>query len=147
MFKKVLVALDGSELAARALKPAYEIAEKSGGEIILLRVALAQQVVVSPISAGALYADDSLKRDQEESEAYLQAIRMQELGRGVPTRIEVVAGSPPELILDVAEANGVDLIVMSTHGRSGLSRLLYGSVAESVLRGARVPLLLIPIKS
>lgn len=147
MFHKILVALDGSELAERALRPAYEIAGKFGGEIILLRVAAAQPVVVSPVGAGALYADDSLERDREESEAYLQAIKMQGLGWEVPTRTEVVSGSPAEMILETAEVEEIDLIVMSTHGRSGLSRLLYGSVAESVLRGGRVPLLLIPIKS
>jgi nucleotide-binding universal stress UspA family protein len=58
-----------------------------------------------------------------------------------------LVGAPPELILDTAKAENVDLIVMSTHGRSGLNRLLYGSVAEAVLRGAHLPVLLIPFKA
>jgi nucleotide-binding universal stress UspA family protein len=71
---------------------------------------------------------------------------MKMLGSGVSVRTEVVSGAPPDVILDVADAEHVDLVVMSTHGRSGLGRLVYGSVAESVLRGSRIPVLLIPVK-
>jgi nucleotide-binding universal stress UspA family protein len=63
---------------------------------------------------------------------------------GIPVRTRVLAGVAPELIVATAAEEPVDLIVMSTHGRAGLTRLLYGSVAEAVLRGAHTPVLLIP---
>jgi nucleotide-binding universal stress UspA family protein len=146
MFKKILVTLDGSELAERALQPAFEIAEKFGGEVTLLRVPVAQQYVTMPSGTGVIIPEQFAERDREESESYLRAIKTHWLPHAPAIHTQAIAGSPADVILDVAGAEQSDLIVMSTHGRSGLSRLLYGSVAESVLRGARVPVLLIPLK-
>ena len=56
----------------------------------------------------------------------------------------MLSGTPPEVIVNFAREQSIDLIVMSTHGRSGFSRLIYGSVAEAVLRGAHLPIMLIP---
>ena len=150
MFKKILIPLDGSELAERALEPAIHIAEKFGGNVILLRVATPETVLVG--LAGLTpqpyeVYDADLRRDQEEAEAYLNGIETQWAAAKIPIRTEVISGTPPEMIVEAAQAAGVDLVVMSTHGRSGLSRLIYGSVAEAVLRGARVPVLLIPLKA
>ena len=150
MFKKILVPLDGSELAERALEPAIRIAEKFGGEVILLRVAVPETMLVglaclTPQPYEVYDAD--LWRDQEEAQAYLSGITTRWAAAQVPVRTEVISGTPPEMIVEAAQEAGADLVVMSTHGRSGLSRLIYGSVAEAVLRGARVPVLLIPIKA
>jgi nucleotide-binding universal stress UspA family protein len=150
MFKKILIPLDGSELAERALEPAIRIAEKFGSEVILLRVAVPETMLVG---LGGLTPqpyevyDADLRRDQEEAEAYLSGIKTRWAAAKVPIRTEVISGTPPEMIVEAAQEAGADLVVMSTHGRSGLSRLIYGSVAEAVLRGARVPMLLIPIKT
>ena len=146
MYNKILVALDGSEQAERALKPAFEIAEKFGSEVALLRVPVAQQYVTMPSGSSVIVPETLVERDREETEAYLRAIKTQWLGWTASIRTEAIAGSPAEVILHVAATDQADLIIMSTHGRSGLSRLLYGSVAESVLRGARMPVLLIPLK-
>jgi len=146
MFKKILVTLDGSALAERALKPAFEMAEKFHSEVILLRVPLAQQYVAMPSGNGALMTQEVLDRDRADTEAYLRAMHTQWRGLAPLLRTEAIAGEPASIILDVARTETVDVIVMCTHGRSGLSRLLYGSVAESVLRGASVPVLLIPMK-
>ncbi len=146
MFKKILVTLDGSQLAERALKPAFAVAEKFNSEVLLLRVPLVQQYVTLPSGTGALVTEQYLERDREETEAYLRAIKTQWAGIACTIRTEAISGEPAAVILDVARSEAVDTIVMSTHGRSGLSRLLYGSVAESVLRGATVPVLLVPMK-
>ncbi len=146
MFKTILVTLDGSDLAERALKPAFDIAEKFGSQVVLLRVPIGQQFVTMPSGTGVLVPDEILEQDREEAGAYLRAIKAQWQVTLPNIRIEASPGSPPEIILGVARAQQVDLIVMSTHGRSGISRLLYGSVAESVLRGAHTPILLIPVK-
>src|SRR6185295_14135634 len=63
---------------------------------------------------------------------------------GLSLRKRVLCGAPPEMIIAAAAESGADLIVMSTHGRSGLMRLLYGSVTEAVLRGSPVPVLVVP---
>jgi len=146
MFKKILVTLDGSELAERALKPAFSLAEKFGAEIVLLRVPLTQHYVSMSSGSGVLLPEENVERDQQETEAYLRAVKTRWLGSAPKIRAEAISGEPAAVILDVAETEAADLIVMSTHGRSGLSRLLYGSVAESVLRGARSPVLLVPLK-
>ena len=150
MFKKILVTLDGSALAERALEPAIRLAEKFGGAVILLRVVVPEEIVVAAPGVGPFaytVQETGVERGCEEAEAYLRAIKVQWLGVNVPVRTTVLVGAPPELILDTAKAENVDLIVMSTHGRSGLNRLLYGSVAEAVLRGAHLPVLLIPFKA
>jgi len=151
MFKRILVPLDGSEFAERALEPAFQIASKFGSEIILLRVMVVEEPSHAAPRIGALYygglGDLSLEGDREDAGAYLYAIKSQWIGAGTPIHTRIAPGAPPEIITEVAEEEEVELIVMSTHGRSGFSRLIYGSVAEAVLRGARVPLLLVPIKS
>jgi nucleotide-binding universal stress UspA family protein len=146
MFKRILITLDGSELAERALKPAFALAEKFGAEVLLLRVPLTQQFISMPSGSGALLPEEYVERDRQETEDYLRAVKTQWLGSAPKIRVESLSGEPAAVILDVAETEAADLIVMSTHGRSGLSRLLYGSVAESVLRGARSPVLLVPLK-
>jgi nucleotide-binding universal stress UspA family protein len=146
MFKRILVTLDGSQLAERALKPAFALAEKFGSEVLLLRVPLVQQYVTLPSGTTPLVTENYLEQDRAETEAYLRAMKTQWSGIAAALRIEAISGEPAPVILDVARSEAVDTIVMSTHGRSGLSRLLYGSVAESVLRGATVPVLLIPMR-
>jgi nucleotide-binding universal stress UspA family protein len=149
MFQRILVTLDGSELSERALQPAFEIAEKFDAQVTLLRVITVDSVVLATAGAGTQYLhwrDVREEHDRAESEGYLNAIQAQWRGAQVPVTTRVIVGAAPEMIVLVAEQSGADLIVMSTHGRSGLIRFLYGSVAEAVLRGTQLPLLLVPVK-
>jgi nucleotide-binding universal stress UspA family protein len=145
MYNRILITLDGSELAERAVSHALEIAHKFESEIVLLRVPVVEAQMAVAYGIAVPYEAD-IKRSQEEAEGYLYSWKMKLLGSGVNVRTEVVSGAPADVILDVADADRADLVVMSTHGRSGLSRLMYGSVAESVLRGSKIPILLIPVK-
>ena len=150
MFSKILVPLDGSELAEHAMEVAVGIAQKFGSEVFLLRVAVAEPALVGlPGMAPRPYETfgGNAQRDQDEAESYLYSIKLRWFGRGVAFHAQVLSGTAPELIVETARAQEADLIVMSTHGRSGLSRLIYGSVAEAVLRGAHVPVLLVPVKT
>lgn len=151
LFKRILVPLDGSELAEKALEPAFELAQQSGGEVILLCVAVAAEELMVGVTAMTMRPYElqrgSLHYAQEKAEAYLRGIKSRWLNARVPIYTEVISGTPPELIVAVAKEQEVDLIVMSTHGRTGVSRLVYGSVAEAVLRGARLPVLLIPVRA
>lgn len=148
MFRRVLVTVDGSDFSERALQPAFHIAQKFEAEVVLLRV-LSQEAVAVAAGNGPQYIEINQlheRHDREEADNYLRSIKAQWLATGVPISTMVTSGAPPEQILEAADNCGADLIVMSTHGRSGLSRFLYGSVAEAVLRGTQLPVLMIPIK-
>jgi nucleotide-binding universal stress UspA family protein len=150
MFTKILIPLDGSELAERALEPAFALAEKFEAEIILLRITLPEEM---PVSIPALIPYDYGVRStpsrpyMEEAEAYLNRIQVDWITSPVQVHPQVFSGPPPEIIVSTAREQNADLIVMSTHGRTGISRLVYGSVAEAVLRGSPVPVLLVPGKN
>jgi nucleotide-binding universal stress UspA family protein len=149
MFSRILVPLDGSDLSERALQPAFQLAEQFEAQVILLRVIVVDQLATVAAGAGQQYLqlhDMRADREQTEAEDYLRGIQAEWQAVPVATRTQVVFGAAPEMIVQIASQNNADLIVMSTHGRSGLNRFLYGSVAEAVLRGTQLPLLLIPVK-
>jgi nucleotide-binding universal stress UspA family protein len=148
MLKRILITLDGSDFSERALEPAFQIAQLFQAQVVLLRV-LAPDPIAMVAGAGPQYLDLHGMREQREraeAESYLHGIRGQWSHTGVPIETRVSVGAPPEMILKAADGANADLIAMSTHGRSGLDRFLYGSVAEAVLRGTQMPLLLIPVK-
>ena len=133
----ILVPLDGSTLAEAALPRVVELAR--GGETTVLLV----HAVAAHGRDGrvATHADLDVTR---EAEAYLSGVRERLADRGVrAVRAAVRHGPPARVIVEVAAAAKADLIVMSTHGRSGLDRMLLGSVAERVLRSTTTPTLLV----
>ncbi len=139
MFKHLLVPLDGSELAEAALPMALAVAERFDGKITLLRV-------VNPpyyASAGHDYAGFNVAVRQEGA-AYLetQQKKLEESGFNVQVRL-MEGDFIADTILDVADMLEVDAIAMSTHGRSGVRRWVFGSVADKVLQRARIPILLV----
>ena len=137
-YERILVTLDGSKLAERALEPALLLARASGAELILLRV-------VTPIELWAPFVEIEpsfeVAHEQHEREAtvYLEEVggRLLEEEKMLNIRTVTLRGPVAETIADYARKIGVDLIVISSHGRSGISRWLLGSVAEKVLRGTR----------
>lgn len=135
---KILVPLDGSVLAEAALAKAIELVKESPAASLLLLRAAETPVITS---ADPVDAQVAVVREAED---YLErvAARIRAMGfREVST--SVWYGPPAANIVEAAETGKIDLIVMSTHGRSGLGRLLLGSVAESVLRGTHIPILLL----
>ena len=134
-FEKLLVPLDGSEFAEMALEPAVAIAQSMGSEVVLFRVA-------QPIPRTRALAEmpdvynDVVAATSREAENYLQNIRAR-----FPEDNIVVEYRPGEQgvarqILDYALNSGIDLIVMSSHGYTGVKRWAYGSVTEKILHGA-----------
>jgi nucleotide-binding universal stress UspA family protein len=140
MFDKILLPLDGSTLAEQAVPYAIAQAEHFGAEIILLRA-------VEPLRAAAgatSRAIESVERRLEDlAGEYLEGVAADIRARGIEVSTSVVRGRPHEEIVRFTEENEVDLIVISHHGQSGLSRWLMGTVADHVARGATVPVLLI----
>lgn len=141
MYKRILLPLDGSTLAEQALPHAVAQAECFGAELILLRV-------VEPIMpTDVVVPREAIRRAEERTKAltqeYLERVAARVRERGIPVQIVTIEGFPYVQIVQFAEANQIDLIVLCTRGRSGVSRWLMGSVADRVVRGAKVPVLLV----
>ena len=135
--EKILVPLDGSKLAEAAIDTAVGLAAGAPLTYVLIRAAEAHAVPVGDPSGAQV-------RVVREAEEYLAAVRESLAKRGITNVVTGVwYGSPAVCIVEAAQARKVDLIVMSTHGRSGLGRLILGSVAEAVLRGTRVPVCIV----
>ena len=137
--KKILVPLDGSALAETVLPRVVELADVSGGTVELLCA------VESPTLPGVDPTEAQIKVVRE-GETYVGQVagRLRASGlKNVAT--SVWYGPPAYAIVEAARLRKVDLIVMATHGRSGLGRLIMGSVAESVLRGTTTPILLLRV--
>jgi nucleotide-binding universal stress UspA family protein len=141
MYKRVLLPLDGSTLGEGVLPFLLEIAGPLDMAVVLLRVL----EPITPIAVegvrDVIVPDPAVRR--RDAEEYLAPIAASLRARGVDASWEIRSGRPDEEIVEAAHAAGADLIAMSTHGRSGLGRLLFGSVAEQVLRHADVPVFLL----
>ena len=146
MYQKLLVPLDTSALAECTLVHVQAIAKGlKVPEVVLLSV-------LSPVQRWWMddYAipDDWLQDTEakaiDSSRKYLAKMADNLKKEGIATETSVVSGEPAEVILDYVKKNPVDLIVMSTHGRSGVTRWLLGSVADRVIRYSTVPVLIIP---
>lgn len=136
MSHTILVPLDGSKLAERALPFAEVMAKANLARILLLRVVPAAHRVV-----GDPMVDQS--RAVREAEAYLTNVAAQITTQTI-VESAVFVGDAAESIVEEITLRNVDLVVMSTHGRSGVGRWVYGSVADQVMRNATVPVLLVP---
>jgi nucleotide-binding universal stress UspA family protein len=142
MYKKILVPLDGSDISKYALEHVKEIALSCGvPKVIIL-------YVVEPINPGmyevpAQVIDDAAQKGKDFGNRYLNSVVVNMKGQGLEVEPVLMSGKVTESILGYAKDNGVDLIAMTSHGRSGLSRLVLGSVAEKVIRHATIPVLLV----
>jgi len=135
MYKRILVPLDGSELAETVLSHIEVMALAHDAEVILLRVLPATGVLPAVAEAERSAARKSLDRAKK---------RLQEKGINAHTTIRHGEDAATE-ITDYAEVNDIDLIAMSTHGQSGVGRWIFGGVAEKVLRGTNKPILLVRV--
>jgi nucleotide-binding universal stress UspA family protein len=145
--KKILVPLDGSELAERALGPALSLAEAVESDVILLRVVAGREPLPEAMTPAGDRVEAALdaagSQERSEAEAYLRQIQGRHEDSRLATAIEATAGDVADAIISYADGRNVDLIIMSSHGRSGIGRWLHGSVAEKVLRGANCATLIV----
>jgi nucleotide-binding universal stress UspA family protein len=152
VYQHVLVALDGSELAEQILPHVEALASKFGSRITLLRATESVGAIVAettPGSAvdGGAYIDPRpiLEAEQAEAHDYLAPLAERLRAHGSDVDFEVPEGPASEAILRRAEEMGASLIAMTTHGRGGLGRLVFGSEADRVLRHAACPVLLVRV--
>lgn len=147
MYQKIMVPLDGSELAECVL-PHVEVLAKGCGveDIIFVRVAEPFHVS-APSMARSYLSEENIKRIESENrtdaENYLNQIVSRVRYDGTNVQSEVLVGKAADTIADYATKSEVDLIILATHGRSGISRWVYGSVADRILRSSCVPVLMI----
>lgn len=142
MYKKILIPLDGSLLAEQALEPALVLAEKFSSKVHFVQV-ITNYLVPSygiDYQVGETFRDVAVRT----AEKYLVTVE-DRISLEFDSDIEshVLEGLVAESILDYAADKEIDVIVMATHGRSGIGRWVFGSVAERVLRGSNCPVLMI----
>jgi len=141
MYRRILVPLDGSKVAEGVLPHAKALAYSEGAELILLTVG-ANPALEFAFSDPGL-ARSAILEQEERSKKYISEIEAQLKSAGFKTSTQLRVGSVAEVILEVADELQVDVIAMSTHGRTGPARWLLGSIAERVVHNSKVPVLLI----
>ena len=142
MYKKILVPLDGSKLAEIALSHADSLAARYQAELVLLTV------IDPPTMTGRNSAAIDLFRQEmdtkmDDAETYLKALKGQFEKRKIKTKIVVTIGSVVRNIINTAHGESVDLVLIASHGRSGLQRVFFGSVAAGILNRIEQPLMVI----
>jgi len=144
MYKKILVPLDGSKRAEAILPHVEELAHKFEAQVVFLRVIEPDYVYFDSTGyAAANFEEISLETKIQRAEYYLTGIIGKFRRKSIKGKSIVLEGSVSHTIMKIAEREKIDLIAMASHGRSGLPRVFYGSVAASVLHLVDRPLLLI----
>lgn len=146
-FERVLVPLDGSKFAEDALHRGVEAISSSGQALALHLVRVIESPVISmpgpDVALDYGLVAEYMDAIKDEAVQYLKTLTESLSARGIAVTSEVLEGSVADAILNSAKRNTSDIIVMSTHGRGGISRLFFGSVAEKVLHSSQLPLLLL----
>jgi len=144
MFKKLLVPLDGSQASESVMPQVISVAKPSNAIVILFQ---AHEPIEAPVR-DVMGEDIAAKLDtvtREDTQSYLNKVAGDLASQGIKAETVLAKGKPAEAIIQYATTHAIDLIIMATHGRSGISRWAFGSVAEKVLRQSPVPLLLRPV--
>lgn len=143
-YKKIIVPIDGSGWSERAIPHAVDLAQANDSEVILLHVFKppASDYVGEIALAGQ---EESLMSLREDMKQKLTALRTQVRAENVNVRVQFIEGTGVAgIICDYINEENPDLVVMSSHGRTGVTRWLFGSVAHKVMQGVDVPVLIIP---
>jgi len=143
MYRKILVPLDGSKRAEAILPHAEELARRYNARIDLLQV-IEYRFAADPY---AVYPNEDFEHQQKRVREYLTTIQNDLRVKKIETRIHVVDGPVVASIINIANREAVDLIALASHGRGGLARVYYGSVAAGILQRVDRPLLLIRSRS
>ena len=140
MFDRILIPTDGSDQAKPAVEMALGLAETHGATLHVLFI-VDQPTTVSGMGEGFSGLDDLLDALEERGHQATTAIVERAREQDIETTAAVRRGNPHDDILSYAEDNDIDVIVMGTHGRTGVKRALLGSVTENVVRHSEIPVL------
>ena len=142
MFKRILVPLDGSARAEKAIPAAARIARALGGSVILLRVATAP-VDTGKYSTTSAYVEEAVDADLDVATSYLENIAKSGELAGITTEVKTFIGAVAPTILSAAQSFHANLIVMCSHGYTGFQRWVLGSVADKVTHHSSIPVLVL----
>jgi nucleotide-binding universal stress UspA family protein len=137
MGRRILVPVDGSEQSRDAC--AFAIEEYPDGELVLLHVINPAEAGYSAQASIPSFSEEWYEHAKEEAAELFEEVRSEASEAGMEVSSDTVVGKPSRAIVEYAEGNEIDQIVMGSHGRSGVTRILLGSVAESVVRESSVP--------
>lgn len=150
--RTLLVALSGSDISAIVIPHAIALAKQKGSpmDVVLMEVVeppitptyYSPELTGMPLNWGQ-FVDQEIARSKKAAQEYLSGVEKQFRDEGINVRSTILTGKPAEEIVSYANKNPYTVVIMATHGRTGLSRLVYGSVAESVLYGITNPMVLI----
>jgi len=155
MFKRLLVPLDGSRFGSRAIRYASEIARQFGGEVVLLQVIprptpIPATTGISPVMESPAGAEIAMqvalldeKRETTRGKRYLSNKARKIRSQNIKSSYQVMVGDPAQSIMEFAKIESIDLVVMTTHGKSGIKRAILGSVADRVIRDSGKPVLVV----
>lgn len=142
VFQKILVCLDGSTLAEQVLDAALSLATVLKAEVVLLRVVQPANLIFDMETTDQVQ-ESITALEKGDAEVYLNTLAQKLPEYGDALSAQVLVGAPADTIIDFAKEQQIDLIAMCSHGRSGISHWVYGSVAEKVMRGAPCATLII----
>lgn len=142
MYQKILVPLDGSKRAERILPHVEKLAHDNDATVIFLTVVSAPRVFGYDDLQYAHF-EKQFETFMDESEKYVKSLQGEFKAKGIQARHRAVTGPVVKEILDAADREDVDLVAICSHGRGGLSRLFYGSIASGILNRVDRPLLII----
>lgn len=143
MYKTILVPLDGSPRAEAIMPHVEELAKAFQSKVIFLEVIDPAVAAVPPYDYITVVDEDKLNEEVGKADSYLAKLVSDFQGKGIDATEISEAGAPVRTILDVANRENADLIAMASHGRTGLARVFYGSVAAGVLHQTDRALLII----
>jgi nucleotide-binding universal stress UspA family protein len=144
MYRKIMVPLDGSQVAECVIPHIEAIVGKSVTRLELVTVIEPLEI---PTRGKIALSDDEIKEidteTKKEAAKYLEQVSSRLAQAGIKASAVILSGKAADSLVRYAVNNGVDLIIMATHGRSGISKIFWGSVAEKILRATAIPVLLI----
>ncbi len=143
VFRRILVPLDGSALGAAALPWAKELAKRTNAELFLLHVILSPYKVTGVLDYAISFQEQLIEILRKQAQEYMTTVAAELEGEKLNFKHDLITGMPADAILDYARGNAIDLIAMSTHGRTGIGRFVLGSVADKVVHVSNLPVLLV----
>ena len=143
MYKTILVPLDGSARAETILRHVEEMAMLYKAKVVLMQVVEPNLTQVAAFPDAGFYYKAELEARTTEAEQYLAGKQGELLGKGIDCRVLIENGPTVRAVLDAADKENADIIALASHGRTGFSRFVYGSVAAGILHQSSRPLLLV----
>nr|WP_294807117.1 universal stress protein [uncultured Nitrososphaera sp.] len=138
MYSRVLVAMDGSDCAKRALESAMDIVKASNGSLTIMHVL---QVPSTP-GFGKKLTTEILLVYRRDARAFLEEQQREAESHGIKAETLLVKGSPAKAIMSAAKAMNADLVVIGSRGLGGVKELLLGSVSNAIVHGSKIPVLI-----